>query len=295
MSAVPARAGLEASYKGREIEGLLDVHFYRPFGYVIALAARALRLSPAFLTVLGGAIGIGAGMFYRHAELPLTLIGMVLHVLSNAFDNADGQLARLTGTGSRAGRALDGLFDNLVFASIYLNLGLRLTFESQTSTIWLLVLFAAASHSSQSAAADYLRNAYLYFVGQKSELESSAVVQHSVQDLSWKENSWAKLLLSFYLNYTRQQERLMPALRRLRTLAGEGRSFGQQYRQECKGVTALAGMLTTNARMLVLFALLLFRMPLYYLLWEIVALNVVLAIVLLRHHAVATKLAMAVR
>ena len=120
-------------------------------------------MTPAQVTILGAALGIAAGHLYYYRDLRWNLLGMFLHVLCNAFDNADGQLARLTKQGSRAGRALDGLADNLVFVSVYAHLCLRYTSGGGSHFVWLLALAAGVSHSMQSAAGDYFRNAYLYF------------------------------------------------------------------------------------------------------------------------------------
>ena len=168
---------LEASYKAREVESFLDLFFSRKIGFRLALLFSKLKLTPAQVTWSGAALGIAAGHFYYYRDLRLNLLGMVLHVLSNAFDNADGQLARLTNQGSRSGRALDGLADNLVFLSIYAHLCLRHTAGGGSHLVWLLALAAGASHSLQSAAGDYFRNAYLYFAEGKARAELGVAEQ----------------------------------------------------------------------------------------------------------------------
>lgn len=286
------KSGLEATYKGREVEGLLDLLFYRPVGYQLALQAQRLSLSPAAVTILGGVIGILAGHLYYYADLRLNAFGMFLHVLSNAFDNADGQLARLTGRGSRVGRALDGLVDNLVFASIYLHLCLRYIASGGTSAVWLLVLAAAASHSVQSASADYLRNAYLYFTGARSELESSATINSSLRPANRSQAWWEEVLLTLYLSYTRQQELLAPGVSRLRAIVPGPipQAIATHYQRKVLPLLRTAGVLTTNSRMLILFTLLGLAAPVWYLVIEVTVLNLVLATVLLRQHAIIRHL-----
>ena len=146
---------------------------------------------------------------------------MVLHVLSNTLDNADGQLARLTKQGSRTGRALDGLADHLVFVSIYGHLCLRYTAGGGSHLVWLVALAAGLSHSLQSAAADYFRNAWLYFAEGKSraELDSSRTLRLEFDHLRWRTAPQKKFLLKLYLNYTRQQEWLAPRLGELKRAA----------------------------------------------------------------------------
>ncbi|MDQ6809553.1 MAG: CDP-alcohol phosphatidyltransferase family protein, partial [Verrucomicrobiota bacterium] len=245
------QAELQKTYKGREIEGVLDLYFYRPIGYWVARLAQSLRLSPAVLTVIGGVVGVVAGHFYYYPNFAVNGVGMLLHVVSNTFDNADGQLARLIGKGSRVGRALDGLIDNVVFLSVYVHLCLRATAAGGTGAIWLLGLAAATSHSVQSCIADYLRNAYLYFSGKRSELESSEVVNQSARLLSWQREGLQKLLLTLYLSYTREQEMLTPKVAALYEATKDNLPdwMTQEYRRESHPMVKLAGALTTNARM----------------------------------------------
>ena len=100
---------------------------------------------------------------------------------------------------------------------------LRYTAGGGSHLVWLLALAAGASHSLQSAAADYFRNAWLYFAEGKSraELDSSAALQMEFDRLRWRAAPWKKFLLRLYLNYTRQQEWLAPSLSELERAAQE--------------------------------------------------------------------------
>ncbi len=294
MPAAMEKASLEASYKAREVESALDLYFYRPIGYRLALFFARLRMTPAQVTWCGAALGIVAGHLYYYRDLKWNLLGMLLHVCSNAFDNADGQLARLTKQGSRAGRALDGLADNLVFASVYAQLCLRYTAGGGSPLVWLLALGAGFSHSLQSAAGDYLRNAYLFFAkGEaRAELDSSSALQGEFDRLRWREHPWRKFLHRLYLNYTRQQEWLAPRLRELErtarptndsALAG---AFCAANRPLLKWVNLLA----TNPRMILLFALLLLGQPVWYFVVELTLLNLVLGLLLWQENDLCRQL-----
>ena len=140
------------------------------------------------MTLLSGIAGLAAGHLYYYRDLRLNLLGMGLHVLSNAFDNADGQLARLTNTGSRAGRILDSISDHIVFLGIYLHLVLRCLAGGASPAIWLLAFAAALKcHAVQGGFADYFRNAYLFFVAGRSraEVDSSARLRTEYEQLVW--------------------------------------------------------------------------------------------------------------
>ncbi len=291
MEKLPA---IQASYKARAVEGFLDLHFYRKIGYRIALLSATLRLTPAQVTLCGAAAGIAAGHLYYYGDLRLNVLGMVFHVFSNALDNADGQLARLTKQGSRAGRALDGLADNLVFVSIYAHLSLRHIAGGGSHLVWLLALAAGMSHSLQSAAADYFRNAWLYFAeGQaRAELDSSEDLQAEFKSLRWWDSPRRKFLLRLYLNYTRQQEWLAPRLSELKRKAAgtEDAAVSSAYQKASKPFLPLLNMLATNPRMILLFGLLLAGQPIWYFFAELTVFNFILLLLLRCEEGVCRRL-----
>src|SRR5438093_11334889 len=91
----------EATYKAREVEGILDLYFYRKIGFWLAQFFARLNVTPAGVSLFGALCGVIAGHLYYYRNLGIDIVGMSLHVLANILDNADGQLARLTGGGSR--------------------------------------------------------------------------------------------------------------------------------------------------------------------------------------------------
>src|SRR6184192_2213748 len=108
---------IEATYKARETEGVLDLYFYRPIGFRLAEFFAQRKITPATVTLLGGACGVIAGHLYYYRDLRINIVGMLLHVCANALDNADGQLARLTQKETQKGRIIDSVADHLVFMS----------------------------------------------------------------------------------------------------------------------------------------------------------------------------------
>jgi phosphatidylglycerophosphate synthase len=227
---------------------------------------------------------------------------MVLHVCSNALDNADGQLARLTRRESRKGRIIDSIADHLVFVSIYLHLVLRGLAEGSSPAIWFLAIAAGISHALQGAAADYYRSTYLYFVanGTRAEIDSSSGLRSEYLGWTWRQRPWDKLLLALYLNFTRQQEMLAPQLKKLRETTGElfhkkiPAWLEQGYRNSAGGMFTWWGLLMTNSRMLVLFALLFLGQPIYYFWFELIPLNVLFICLLVRQEKMAESLLEAV-
>ena len=286
-------AGVESTYKARDVESTLDILFYRPIGYALARFFALLRFTPSMVSLLGAAIGVTAGHLYFYRDLPLNILGMVLHILTNALDNADGQLARLTNRGSLQGALMDGFADYLVFASDYLHLTLRYIAEGGSPMIWLLTFAAGASHAVQSMMIDHYRNAYLQFVAGKrsADANSSEAVRQAYDAVSWQE-FFKKVGLRNYLNYTSQQEALAPSLLKLR-LATRGGAPGEmqhEFRSQCLPLVKWCNTLATNPRMFLLFTVLLLQQPIWYFIIEVTLLNVVLVFILLRHEAIFSAL-----
>ena len=286
---VPETASIERTYKARDVEGTLDIYFYRPIGYALAVFFAKLRFTPSMVSLLGAAVGVLAGHLYFYRSLTINVVGMLLHVLTNALDNADGQLARLTNRGSLHGAIVDGFADYLVFSSVYLHLALRYVAEGGSWAVWLLALGAAASHAVQSMMIDHYRNAYLQFVAGKrsADANSSAAVRAVLERTSWRE-FFKKLGLRSYLNYARQQELLAPALLKLRLSTSEKMPawLPNEFREDCLPLVKWCNSLATNPRMLTLFVLLLLGRPVWYFVFELTLLNVVLVYVMLRHEII---------
>ncbi len=287
----------ESTFKAREVEGILDLHFYRPVGFRLAGLFARLKIKPAGVSLLAGICGVIAGHLYFYRDLGINIAGMVLHICSNALDNADGQLARLTRQESRKGRIVDSVADHVVFASIYLHLTLRYVFEGASPAIWFLALGAGISHALQGAAADYYRITYLYFTGAaRTELHSSSELRLDYRKLSWRQKSWDKLLLALYLNFTFQQEILAPDLKKLRENANavfHGQIPGwlrQRYRDLAGKMLRWWRLLMTNTRMLVLFVLLFVGQPVYYFWFELIPLNLLFGYLIIRQEKMAQSL-----
>src|SRR2546430_6050314 len=60
---------LEATYKAREVEGVLDLYFYRPIGFRLAEFFVQLKMTPGAVTLLAGICGVVAGHLYYYRDL----------------------------------------------------------------------------------------------------------------------------------------------------------------------------------------------------------------------------------
>jgi hypothetical protein len=291
-------SAVEATYKGREVEGILDLYFYRPIGFRLAQFFRKMAVTPARVTLLAALFGIIAGHLFYYRDLRTNVVGMVLLVCANALDNADGQLARLTHRESREGRIIDSVADHMVFVSIYVHLTLRYLIAGSSPAICFLALAAGISHALQGAAADYYRSTYLYFVTNRARqgLDSTSALQSDYRELSWRSKPWNKFLLALYLNFTRQQEMLAPHLKNLRDTTSQ--QFDDEipnwlrtrYRNLAGPMFKWWGFLMTNSRMFVLFALLFIGQPIYYFWFELIPLNFLFIYLIIRQENMSESL-----
>ena len=279
-----APSAIEATYKARELEGIVDLYFYRKIGFLLAQFFAGLKMRPTAVTLLGGVFGIAAGHLYYYRDLRVNMLGMVLHVIANALDNADGQLARLLNQQSRIGRLLDGVVDHVIWLSIYFHLALRYVAHGGSSWIWLLAAMAALSHALQAATADYCRNGYLYFVNGRSRADwhSSSILSNDYRQHGWSTAPWNKIFAWLYLNFTRQQELLSPNLRRLQSTAERNFATGipawlqSRYRDSARPMLKGWGLLMTNARMFFLFLFVAVDWPVWYFWLELSVFNLLL-------------------
>lgn len=291
------KSGFKASLKSMDTEETFDLIFYRPIGYMWALLAKRLGITPNVITIASIFLGIGAGVCFYFNNLWINIAGVILLVWADSFDSADGQLARMTKQYSRLGRILDGLSGEIWFCAIYVAICLR---ENHTSHffmthLWAIWIFAAITgffHGIQAAMADYYRQFHLYFLKGKegSELETAAPLWQKFHELSWKKDFFQKLVMAFYANYTSGQEKRTPWMQKLRKIL-KGKyghdipaTFREQFRKKSLPLMKYTNILSFNVRSFALFAaILIFRMPWLYFAFEVVVLNIILVYMVIRH------------
>lgn len=96
---------------------------FRPPAHVVALALRPLRVQPPAVVVANAAAGFAAAVAVARGDF---LAGALLLQVKTLLDNADGQLARLTGNVTDFGRYLDSESDLLVNAAVFAALGISI-------------------------------------------------------------------------------------------------------------------------------------------------------------------------
>ena len=288
---------LESTLKSSDTEEFIDIHFYRPIGYQWALFFQKRGITPNAVTIASIFLGVGSGICFYFDNIYATIVGIFLLIWANSYDSADGQLARMTKNYSPLGRVLDGFAGDLWFASIYIAICLRI-FPVWGWYIWIVAVIAGYFHSKQASMADYYRNIHLLFLKGKSgsELDSSVELGRQYKELSWKNDLFSKIVLFFYLNYTKGQESWSPQFQKLKkTLTdkyGEvpPESFRESFRAKSLPLMKWTNILSFNTRAIVLFISMLIAKPWIYFVFELTVLNIILVYMVTKHEKICKKL-----
>ena len=268
--------------KGPVVEEWADRWFFRPVGWRVANALLPTPVSADVVTLMSLVLGVIAGHLMWYASSRINAWGVALFIVSDIFDSADGQLARLRGTSTRMGRILDGLADTGRFVSLYGHLAARLYVSGWGWGGAVLAFAALASHSYQAAVADFIRQAYLHFaVGKGSELdipEQSAMPRGT--------SLVARLSAWIYGDYIRRQALLFPRTAALvRALAGRGipASLQRAWAERQRWVVSGSAWIAQNIRFLLLAVTVVPGYPAAYC-WIVVGpLNAVMVALILAH------------
>ena len=281
--------GVESTYKARDVEGALDLFFYRPLGFRLAHVFARASITPDQVTLIATVCGVAAGHLYYYDALWLNVAGMLLHVAANLFDNVDGQLARLTKRQSEQGRVVDGIGDNIVFISVYVHLCLRVIAGGGSASIWLLALAAGICHSFQSAAAEFCRDAYLRFATNRM---TTLYRSRELRARARESRGGTKFLHLLHAGYVWQQEIELPALARLRDgVQHISATFRDGYREAHQSLVRHARLLGTSTRMFILFVVLFLRHPSWYFIAELTVFNAIFLWLISRQNSLAARFA----
>ena len=111
---------LGRSRKRRQGTELLCEGVFRPLAHLVVPALARLRAPPPGVVLAATATGLVAAYELAHGQV---LLAAILIQVKTVLDNADGQLARLTGRESVLGRYLDSESDLFVDAALLAALG----------------------------------------------------------------------------------------------------------------------------------------------------------------------------
>ena len=150
---------LTASRKARlRQEWLCEVAF-RPLAHVVVVPFAWLRVPPPAVVLAATACGVGGAVELARGHL---VVAALLVQAKTVLDNADGQLARLTGRITAFGRYLDSECDLLVNAALFAALGWRVGIAAAFGFLALTAVLSVnfnAERLARGAAASWDRSA----------------------------------------------------------------------------------------------------------------------------------------
>ncbi len=293
----------QSTLKSLDTEEHIDIYFYRRLGYFFACLGRELHITPNAITIASIFIGVAAGICFYPSNILVNVCGMLLLILADAFDSADGQLARMTKQYSRLGRILDGMAGDFWFISIYVCICLRVNatsayFSEHSWLIWTLAVGAGLCHSIQAAMADYYRQIHLLCVNGKSELEDSNQLREKLEQSRKEGASWLSILTQrVYLSYTLNQEKRTPNMQKMRVALKNKYPDGNvpqklrdQFRSLSLPLMKFTNILSFNWRAITLFISLFLQMPWLYFAAELTIFNCILIYMVCRHEKICKKI-----
>ena len=109
-------SALVRSRKTKVARELLCEYVYRPIAHLVVVVLLPLRVPPPLVAATAGATGIAAAVELGQGKF---LLAAILVQVKTVLDNADGQLARLSGRITAFGRYLDSELDLFVNAALF--------------------------------------------------------------------------------------------------------------------------------------------------------------------------------
>lgn len=274
--------------KGAAVEEWVDLRFYRPLGVRLARALLPTSVSADEVTIWALMVGLVAGHMFLYVDWRVNALAFALLIISDVLDSADGQLARLRGTSTRLGRSLDGVSDALRFINLYIHLSIRLYLAGHGWEGVLLGALAITSHSFQSSAVDFIRNAYLYAGLRAGELDLPEDLTEP-PPTGW----FARFAYFIYHDYVERQVRFFPRTSRLVRQMRRVRvadSFRAEYQARQGPLLPVCTWLGQNIRFALIGVTAMAAHPSIFLWTEVSVMNGIWLILVLIHESNATAL-----
>jgi len=164
MAGLAAR--IKKGFKPREVEEYIDYYYHRPLAGLLVQLLLPLPFTPNQITVASGVAGLAAGIAVGYAGPgpdQWVVVGGCLLLLSILLDCADGQLARIRGIASPAGRILDGLVDFVAPTAVFIGQAFFMT--SLGHPLWLVLVVGSLAGGSllwHAGQFDSAKNLYLH-------------------------------------------------------------------------------------------------------------------------------------
>jgi phosphatidylglycerophosphate synthase len=305
----PSERLIQRPNRPRELQDALNYYLYHPLAWRLARALGPTPVTPNMVSVVGGLFVVAAGIVYWRGPVwglnwPwFALCGMVLHMIWHVVDGADGDLARLTGRSSPLGELIDGICDYASHIVLYCLLAVILAPALGWGWAWFWALLGGASHIAQANFVEVQRRFYQYWTYGVPWLNNAAQADAGLFKDGMFENrrgiSW--ILRGFVLGYLRLASGMSPntltidaAVTRAIAAdrAGDGTELAQiraVVQREQRPLLFMLKFLGPNPRAIVLGVAMLIGSPLWYFVYQSLALNALLYVAVRREDAAALR------
>jgi phosphatidylglycerophosphate synthase len=304
VRATGGKAKLERPRRPRELQDSLNHYLYHPLAWRLARLLAPTPVTPNMVSVVGGLFVVAAGFVYWLGPgWGLTwpwaaLLGLALHMTWHVVDGADGDLARLTGRTSPLGELIDGICDYAGHVALYIILVIILGPSIGWVWAWFWALAAGASHVAQANYVEVQRRFYQYWTygvpWLKNATQADAALFKDKRGVSW-------ILRGFVLGYLRLASGMSPHALTIDAAvsdaiaadrAGDGTALARlraEVQREQRPQLFLLKFLGPNPRAITLGIAMLLGSPLWYFLYQSLALNLLLYVAVKRGDAAALR------
>ncbi|HYD23656.1 MAG TPA: CDP-alcohol phosphatidyltransferase family protein [Croceibacterium sp.] len=296
MTTTPAveapRRGQPAAGRVPELQDPLNRYVYHPLAARLARLLQPTGLSPNTVSVMSGLLICAAAAFYTRSDWAAAVwLGFACHLAWHVVDGADGDLARLTGRASAVGEFVDGACDYLGHGVLYVALAIVLD-DAIGVWAWLLSTAAALSRVVQSNHAETQRRSFLWRVYGVPWLKTAESDGRPVFAGGGWFSRASERVARGYVALAGWLSPASAALDELLESAAGTRlaDMRRRVRETAQRSIWLQKALGANPRTILLGASMLAGSPLWFLLTEAVALNVLLALSLAHHNKVERRL-----
>lgn len=260
-----------------EIEDLTNLWIVHPLSNRVARLLSKTPVHPNAVSIAGMLCGFAAAWFFYNFDQGNSVYWALAFMFAwHVLDGADGHLARLTGKATVFGRVMDGFADYSVYLSVYVALGLAIAERYNGPVVWLVVA-GAVSHIVQAAAYERQRESYTFWVysGQAGKEPGKTSLPDFLP---------FRLLLAGYLKMQNAMDSATKMKQQGFDLAlGPHRRelAAAEFKRKNENHMHVWSILSANAHTFALFLFAWLGNPITYFLFEIIALNGVLILLLI--------------
>ena len=274
-----------------EIEEWTNRRLVHPLSRALVDRLIPTGISPNAVSVLGALAAVAAGVAFVLLPAPASaMTGFALMVLWHVLDGADGDLARRTGRASPNGEIVDGICDHAGQAAIYVAFAILLQPRFGLAA-WALAAGAGLSRAIQANAYERCRRNYRRWVyGTPWIRQTLAGVEAAARTPA------DRIKAALGALYVKVSSVLGADDRRLERAMGEqvagprAEAARDAYRAHMLPLVKFASVLSANWRTCAAFLSVLAGQPVYFIVYELVAMNAVLLLVLQAEQAGTRRL-----